>query len=112
MSGITCKTLIPPSCSSTLPSNITNQAKLYVPIQSTELYKTTFPWRWFVHIVGVNFDSPDVNADGEINIADINAVINAITNDEITDDEMYDVNGDGEINIADINAIINAILNE
>ncbi len=51
----------------------------------------------------------DVNADREVNIADINAVI-----DIILDDDGYtaaaDVNGDGEINIADINAVIDIIL--
>ena len=50
----------------------------------------------------------DVNGDGEVNIADINAVITVIlTNGDKT---AADVNGDGEVNIADINAIINLIL--
>lgn len=56
--------------------------------------------------------SGDVNGDGEVNIADINAVINIIlggTADEQTL-ERADVNGDGEVNIADINAVINLIL--
>ena len=50
----------------------------------------------------------DVNLDGEINIADINAVIDMILsgNTAIT----ADVNGDGEINIADVNALIDLIL--
>ena len=53
-------------------------------------------------------NSLDVNLDGEINIADINAVINMI----LTDNQglVGDVNGDGEVNIADINRIIDAIL--
>jgi hypothetical protein len=55
------------------------------------------------HIVG------DVNGDGEVNIADINAVINIILSDD--SNSLADVNGDGEVNIADINAIINIILN-
>lgn len=50
----------------------------------------------------------DVNADGEVNIADINAVINVIlTGHENT---AADVNNDGEVNIADINHIISLIL--
>ena len=50
----------------------------------------------------------DVNLDGEINIADINAVIDMILsgNTAIT----ADVNQDGEINIADVNALIDLIL--
>jgi len=50
----------------------------------------------------------DVNEDGEVNIADINAVIDLILADNTT--AAGDVNGDGEINIADINAVIGIIL--
>ena len=46
----------------------------------------------------------DVNGDGEVSIADVNAVIDSIMSEN--PDKVYDVNGDGEINIADINAII------
>ena len=50
----------------------------------------------------------DVNADFEVNIADVNAVISAILDGNgLT---TADVNGDGEINIADINAVIDIIL--
>ena len=51
----------------------------------------------------------DVNRDGEVNIADINAVISTILGitNENTDP---DVNNDGEVNIADINAVIAIIL--
>jgi hypothetical protein len=53
-------------------------------------------------------DPGDVNGDGEVNIADINALIDLI----LTGDGSGagDVNGDGEINIADINAVIDIIL--
>jgi formylglycine-generating enzyme required for sulfatase activity len=51
----------------------------------------------------------DVNADGEVNIADINAVIYAILNG--TGDLKCDLNNDGEINVADINKVIDIILN-
>lgn len=54
----------------------------------------------------------DVNNDGEINIADINAIINIILGSHVDDGTFTraDVNGDGEVNIADINAVINKIL--
>ena len=52
----------------------------------------------------------DVNGDGEVNIADINAVIDMILSGRFN--EKGDVNGDGEVNIADINAIIDKILNQ
>lgn len=50
----------------------------------------------------------DVNGDGEVNIADINAIIDIILSGGSLD--TADVNGDGEINIADINAVIDIIL--
>lgn len=50
----------------------------------------------------------DVNGDGEISIADINALIDMILNGD--EGSNGDVNGDGEINIADINAVIDLIL--
>ena len=50
----------------------------------------------------------DVNKDGEVNIADVNAVINMILGGSAV--TLGDVNGDGEINIADINALIDKIL--
>ena len=52
----------------------------------------------------------DVNDDGEVNIADVNAVIDQILSGNYTD--VGDVNGDGEFNIADVNAIINIILSD
>ena len=50
----------------------------------------------------------DVNGDGEVNIADINAVIDLILTGRVS--PSGDVNGDGEVNIADINSIIDIIL--
>ena len=50
----------------------------------------------------------DVNGDAEVNIADVNAIINMILNDD--PDLRGDVNNDGEINIADVNAVIEVIL--
>jgi len=54
--------------------------------------------------------SMDVNGDGEVNIADINAVIDMILSGRFSN--TGDVNGDGEVNIADINAIIDKILTQ
>ena len=50
----------------------------------------------------------DVNADGEVNIADVNALIDAILGG--AGNRRADVNGDGEVNIADVNAVIDHIL--
>ena len=58
-----------------------------------------------------SFIPGDVNDDGEVNIADINAVIDIILGGMADDATRLraDVNEDGEINIADINAIIDII---
>ena len=50
----------------------------------------------------------DVNGDGEVNIADVNAIIGKILSG--VNDHEGDVNGDGEVNIADVNAVIDIIL--
>jgi M6 family metalloprotease-like protein len=52
----------------------------------------------------------DVNGDGEVNIADVNAVIDFILSG--SNDPKGDVNRDGEVNIADVNMIIDLIINE
>ena len=54
----------------------------------------------------------DVNSDGEVNIADINAVIAAILSAQDSYEGRADVNNDGEVNIADVNSIIDHILND
>jgi hypothetical protein len=51
----------------------------------------------------------DVNGDGEVNIADVNAIIDMILSGTV--DPAGDVNGDSEVNIADVNAVIDIILN-
>ena len=57
---------------------------------------------------GLGVEPGDVNGDGEINIADINALIDIILSGQ--NQPIADVNGDNEINIADINALIDMIL--
>ncbi len=54
----------------------------------------------------------DVNGDGEVNIADVNALIDIILGGYANASTMKraDVNGDGEVNIADVNALIDIIL--
>ena len=51
----------------------------------------------------------DVNGDGEVNIADVSAIIDIIISG-MSGNEQSDVNGDGEVNIADVNAVIDIIL--
>ena len=59
----------------------------------------------------------DINGDGQVDIADVNAVINVMLGKSLTpnpspdgEGSPADVNGDGEVDIADVNAIINIML--
>ena len=55
----------------------------------------------------------DVNRDGMVDIADVNAVINTMLGKVSSDDSQAtasDVTGDGHVDIADVNAVINAML--
>ena len=54
----------------------------------------------------------DVNLDGEVSIADVNAVINVILGGQAPDDlvKRADVNGDGEVTVNDANEVIDLIV--
>jgi len=52
----------------------------------------------------------DVNGDGEVSIADVNAVVDVIVASGYS--SAADVNGDGEVSIADVNVVIDLILSQ
>ena len=90
------------------------QFRLY---QSATKDKTAYVDNFTLYYTGeeggpIDFVIGDVNADNEVNIADINAAISIILGGSAAPEiiQRADVNGDGEINIADINAIIDLIL--
>ena len=93
------------------PEQSYSQTSLIVPSASFEDYYCTDVWTLFDNIIC--FDdvavNGDVNGDGEVNIADVNAVIDAILSG-MGEAESFDVNGDGEVNIADVNAVVDIIL--
>ena len=109
---VTCRSLVPPGTDGpdTFTRSIYSKALLRVPEASYAVYKKTGIWPWFTNMVGANVDYAlgDVNCDGEINIADINTVIDAILNGAKV--ISCDVNGDGEVNVADVNTLIDMIL--
>ena len=65
--------------------------------------------RYVLHIEDKN---GDVNNDGEITVADINAVIGIILGGKTDEDtrRRADVNNDGEITVSDVNAIVEFIM--
>ena len=52
----------------------------------------------------------DVNGDGEVNIADVNALIDILLTGADNSEGRSDVNEDGEVSIADVNTLIDIIL--
>lgn len=61
-----------------------------------------------VPVVANAQSNADVNGDGEVTIADINCVIEAILDG--TASAAADVNSDGEVTLADVNAVVNTIV--
>lgn len=51
----------------------------------------------------------DVTGDGEVDIADVNAIINVMLG-KADETPVADVTGDGQVDIADVNAVINIML--
>ena len=115
-----CKALVAICCRGQQPADIANpdcfdrsiysRCRLMVPAQAFQTYRQTGIWPWFTNKVAYTASNPfaDVNGDGEVNIADVGAVINAILNGD--DFTLGDVNDDDEVNIADVGAIIDQIL--
>ena len=66
---------------------------------------------WFPY-AGSAFILGDVNDDGNVNIADVTALINMVLsgNASVDDCPAGDINGDGNLNVADVTALINMVL--
>ena len=111
LTSVTCKaTTVPLLAGQACFNNETyKNATLQVPRSAEQDYRQAAFWKNFKTIVGIDIHLPgDVNADGSINIADVNALIAAILNGDRS--TVLDVNGDGTINITDINTVINYII--
>ena len=95
---------------------------LHVSLGKAEAYQAEESWnRYFGHIVEDLMPADemsggrltdDVNGDGEVNIADVNALMGIILGSVADDNTMTRavVNRDHDINIGDINALIDIIL--
>lgn len=89
---VTCKATTPPSWYSMdmFTNNVYNHAPLHVPEGCERAYKADPYWGQFLTIIGdvsdenpsddANYLKCDVNGDGEVTIADVNMVIDAILN--------------------------------
>ena len=111
LTDITCFATIPPTVETNAFTDF--NATLHVPSESVELYKITSPWSNFYNIVEIDDNQPgDVNCDGEVSIADVNAVIDIILGSDAIVSTRADVNGDGEVSVADVNTLIDLILSQ
>ncbi|MBQ0068131.1 MAG: leucine-rich repeat protein [Bacteroidales bacterium] len=95
-------------------TNTYTTAILHVPEGCIQYYRAKDYWNKFSIIRDDNGKpgdavTGDLNDDGVVDIADVNAVIDMILGlqDATT---VGDVNGDGNVDVADMNAIINIIL--
>ena len=115
---VTCLATTPPNSGSYFTDAVYENAILYVPMRSVDLYKNAEGWSNFQHIEGIDTgDEPglmgDVNNDGIVNIGDITALIDFMVNEdeEGLNLDNADMTQDGSINIADITALIDYLLN-
>ena len=86
---------------------------LHVPQRKAGAYRTDSNWYPYfgaiVEMESTGWLPGDVNGNGEVNIADVNALIDIIL-DKNGYSTAADVNNDGEITIADVNAVIDIIM--
>lgn len=105
------------------PINVSRTNHLYmsitVPKGMTSASLRFASWKANVNNCGAvreiaitSFLKGDVNLDGEVSVADINAIIQVILGDHVSSDlrERADVNGDLEVTVADINSVIDLII--
>ena len=116
LTTITSHAVTPPSMSgkSTFSDGTYNRATVYVPKSSLPTYKEALVWRRFSNLQGVNFNAAraDVNGDGEIGLADVNALVAVLVYGLDDRGLACDVNGDGDVTIADVNAVVAVIVGE
>ena len=112
---VTCLATTPPQCGSDFTEAVYQNATLYVPMRSLELYRNAAVWCNFQHIEGIDTGDDhqigDVNHDGSVSIADVTALIDYLLDGsfEICT-TCADVNGDTNVTIADVTALIDKLL--
>ena len=114
---VTCLATTPPQCGSDFTEAVYQNATLYVPMRSVELYRNAAVWCNFQHIEGIDTGDDhqigDVNHDGSVSIADVTALIDYLLDGsfEICT-TCADVNGDTNVTIADVTALIDKLLGD
>ena len=87
----------------------TSTCVLHVPSGKVDEYRATSPWSKFSNIVDdIVDDIKDVNADGMVDVGDVNVVLGDILAGGTN--AAFDVNGDGNVDVGDVNTILQEIL--
>lgn len=83
---------------------------LHIPAGSKASYMASEYWSKFANIVEekaiINESLADVDADGNINKADVEMLVGLLLNGENVDVPKYDIDANGKFSIADISALI------
>ena len=88
--------------------------QLIVPTGCAQAYQQANTWKKFQHISETDFPSDairgDVNGDGQVNIADVTALIDLLLSGNTNNNPGADANQDNMINIADVTSLIDYLL--
>ncbi len=114
---VTCLATTPPNSGSYFTDAVYENATLYVPANSLDLYRNAEGWKNFQHIEGLDTGHGsgkmgDVNNDDAVNMDDLSALINYLLGnpDSVCCTVCADVDGDNSVMMDDLSALINILL--
>lgn len=111
LKSLTLLNAVPAICDGSLNSQSSwyNTCQVYVHLGSKPSYDASAEWPRFSHLEE-RAEEGDVTADGSVDIADVNLLINYMLGREHIDLTVGDLTQDGKIDISDINLLINLML--
>lgn len=112
LQSLTLLNPIPATCHGRLSSNnlLYQRCELVVRIGTASTYQGAGgEWTRFLTMVE-RAETGDINADGTIDISDINILVNMMLSRQEADIDIADIDLNGTIDIADVNALINIML--
>lgn len=121
LATIECDATTPPVCEVTTVGSTVyapfdllhfQNSRLTVPAGCKAAYQAANIWKLFTHIKekAADFILGDVNGDGNVNIADVTALIDYLLSGGTINMQAADVNSDNSVNIADVTALIDKLL--
>jgi hypothetical protein len=111
LQSLTLLNPVPAICDGPLNSQSSwyTTCQVYVHLGSKQAYDASSEWPRFSHL-DERAEEGDVTADGLVDIADVNLLINDMLGREHVDLTIGDLTQDGKIDISDINQLINIML--